>query len=79
KQRDAENQSQQADGTWRKLFRSLRGEMTEELQTEHIRRISQRELAQEFGHLIEELELDKSQVLLELCASAKPYIPIGKL
>ncbi|MDN0095062.1 hypothetical protein [Yersinia rohdei] len=43
------------------------------LQTEHIRRISQRELAQEFGHLIEELELDKSQVLLELCASAKPY------
>ncbi|EMF4647665.1 aldehyde dehydrogenase [Yersinia enterocolitica] len=51
--------------------------MTEELQTEHIRRISQRELAQEFGHLIE--ELDKSQVLLELCASAKPYIPIGKL
>ncbi|ADZ44335.1 TPA: aldehyde dehydrogenase [Yersinia enterocolitica] len=53
--------------------------MTEELQTEHIRRISQRELAQEFGHLIEELELDKSQVLLELCASAKPYIPIGKL
>ncbi|CFR18399.1 aldehyde dehydrogenase [Yersinia frederiksenii] len=73
KQRDAENQSQQADGTWRKLFRSLRGEMTEELQTEHIRRISQRELAQEFGHLIEELELDKSQVLLELCASAKPY------
>ncbi len=47
--------------------------MTEELQTEHIRRISQRELAQEFGHLIEELELDKSQVLLELCASAKPY------
>lgn len=73
KQRDAENQSQHADGTWRKLFRSLRGEMTEELQTEHIRRISQRELAQEFGHLIEELELDKSQVLLELCASAKPY------
>ncbi|MGM7904634.1 aldehyde dehydrogenase [Yersinia enterocolitica] len=73
KQRDAENQSQQADGSWRKLFRSLRGEMTDELQTEHIRRISQRELAQEFGHLIEELELDKSQVLLELCASAKPY------
>ncbi|MHA3352187.1 aldehyde dehydrogenase [Yersinia enterocolitica] len=73
KQRDAENQSQQADGSWRKLFRSLRGEMTDELQTEHIRRISQRELAQEFGHLIEELELDKSAVLLELCASAKPY------
>ena len=73
KQRDAETQSQQADGTWRKLFRSLRGEMTDELQTEHIRRISQRELAQEFGHLIEELELDKSAVLLELCASAKPY------
>ncbi|EMQ4316020.1 TPA: aldehyde dehydrogenase [Yersinia enterocolitica] len=73
KQRDAENQSQQADGSWRKLFRSLRGEMTDELQTEHIRRISQRELAQEFGHLIEELELDKSDVLLELCASAKPY------
>lgn len=73
KQRDAETQSQQADGSWRKLFRSLRGEMTDELQTEHIRRISQRELAQEFGHLIEELELDKSQVLLELCTSAKPY------
>ncbi|CFR30737.1 aldehyde dehydrogenase [Yersinia frederiksenii] len=73
KQRDAETQSQQADGTWRKLFRSLRGEMTEELQTEHIRRISQRELAQEFGHLIEELELDKNSTLLKLCASAKPY------
>lgn len=73
KQRDAENQSQQADGSWRKLFRSLRGEMTDELQTEHIRRISQRELAQEFGHLIEELELDKNSTLLKLCASAKPY------
>ncbi|CNE75031.1 hypothetical protein [Yersinia kristensenii] len=43
------------------------------LQTEHIRRISQRELAQEFGHLIEELELDKNDILLKLCASAKPY------
>ncbi len=73
KQRDAENQSQQADGTWRKLFRSLRGEMTDELQTEHIRRISQRELAQEFGHLIEELELDKDYTSLQLCASARPY------
>ncbi|HIH9402100.1 aldehyde dehydrogenase [Yersinia enterocolitica] len=73
KQRDAENQSQQADGSWRKLFRSLRGEMTDELQTEHIRRISQRELAQEFGHLIEELELDKDYTSLQLCASAKPY------
>ncbi|CQJ05299.1 aldehyde dehydrogenase [Yersinia frederiksenii] len=73
KQRDAENQSQQADGSWRKLFRSLRGEMTDELQTEHIRRISQRELAQEFGHLIEELELDKDYTSLQLCASARPY------
>ncbi|EPE4187163.1 aldehyde dehydrogenase [Yersinia enterocolitica] len=73
KQRDAETQSQQADGSWRKLFRSLRGEMTDELQTEHIRRISQRELAQEFGHLIEELELDKSETILKLCVSAKPY------
>ncbi|ELI8171341.1 TPA: aldehyde dehydrogenase [Yersinia enterocolitica] len=73
KQRDAETQSQQADGSWRKLFRSLRGEMTDELQTEHIRRISQRELAQEFGHLIEELELDKDYTSLQLCASARPY------
>lgn len=73
KQRDAETQSQQADGSWRKLFRSLRGEMTDELQTEHIRLISQRKLAQEFGHLIEELELDKSYVLLSLVESAKPY------
>ncbi|WP_145509561.1 aldehyde dehydrogenase [Yersinia rochesterensis] len=73
KQRDAENQTQQADGSWRKLFRSLRGEMTDELQTEHIRRISQRELAQEFGHLIEELELDKDYTSLQLCASARPY------
>ncbi|MDA5522155.1 aldehyde dehydrogenase [Yersinia kristensenii] len=73
KQRDAENQSQQADGSWRKLFRSLRGEMTDELQNEHIRRISQRELAQEFGHLIEELELDKDYTSLQLCASARPY------
>lgn len=73
KQRDAENQSQQADGSWRKLFRSLRGEMTDELQNEHIRRISQRELAQEFGHLVEELELDKDYTSLQLCASARPY------
>ncbi|AHK19142.1 TPA: aldehyde dehydrogenase [Yersinia enterocolitica] len=73
KQREAETQSQQADGSWRKLFRSLRGEITDELQTEHIRRISQRELAQEFGHLIEELELDKSEAILKLCVSAKPY------
>ncbi|HDL6514640.1 TPA: aldehyde dehydrogenase [Yersinia enterocolitica] len=73
KQRDAETQSQQADGSWRKLFRSLRGEMTDELQNEHIRRISQRELAQEFGHLVEELELDKDYTLLQLCASARPY------
>ncbi|EPB4204966.1 aldehyde dehydrogenase [Yersinia enterocolitica] len=72
-QQEAENDNQQAENSWRKLFRKLRGEMTEELQSQHATRIAKRELAKEFAGLIEEIKLDESLAKLYCCSSAKEY------
>ena len=70
-QKDALDKSQEADGQWRTLFRKLRGEVNDELQQQHIQRISQRELAHEYDGLLEELSIEKEFTTLNCCESGK--------
>ncbi|MEA9393506.1 aldehyde dehydrogenase [Acerihabitans sp. TG2] len=72
-QHDAEVSSQESESNWRKLFRSLRGEMTDELKAGHNTRIAQRELTKEFAGLLEDMEWDQKQVMLRCCGTAKTY------
>lgn len=64
----------EAESTWRARFRSLRGNLTEELKAEHSQRIASRELAEEFAGLIEVLELDRQKSMLGCCATGKDYV-----
>lgn len=63
-----------AESNWRMRFRSLRGNLTDELRAEHTQRIASRELAEEFSGLLKELELDKQSTMLACCQSAKQYV-----
>ncbi|WP_413739571.1 aldehyde dehydrogenase [Sodalis sp. RH14] len=72
-QHDAEVSSQESESNWRKLFRSLRGEMTDELKAGYNTRIAQRELAKEFAGLLEDMEWDHKQAMLRCCGTAKTY------
>ncbi len=72
-QHAAEVSSQESESNWRKLFRSLRGEMTDELKAGHNTRIAQRELAKEFAGLLEDMEWDHKQAMLRCCGTAKTY------
>jgi hypothetical protein len=71
---DALEQGKEAETSWRTRFRSLRGALTEEMKQEHSQRIAQRELAEEFSSLIDELELDQQQAMLGCCVSGKAYV-----
>lgn len=64
----------EAESNWRMRFRTLRGNLTDELRTEHAQRIASRELADEFTGLLEELEIDKASAMLSCCASGKKYV-----
>ncbi|AYO39436.1 NAD-dependent aldehyde dehydrogenase [Serratia sp. P2ACOL2] len=72
--KDTEVESHEAESQWRTLFRKLRGEMTPELQAQHHSRISKRELAKEFDGLVEEMELDKTELHLDCGASAPKVV-----
>ncbi|MGA7588207.1 MAG: NAD-dependent aldehyde dehydrogenase [Rouxiella badensis] len=69
--KDTEVESYEAESQWRTLFRTLRGEITPELQAQHHSRIAKRELAKEFDGLIEEMELDKIELHLK-CGNTAP-------
>lgn len=64
----------EAESNWRTRFRNLRGNLTDELRAEHSQRIASRELADEFGGLLKELELDKQEAMLKCCGSGKEYV-----
>ncbi|WLS79490.1 hypothetical protein Q3V30_02940 [Erwinia pyri] len=69
----------EAETNWRMRFRTLRGNLTDELKAEHSQRIASRELADEFTGLIAELELDKQVAMLNACGTGKDYIYAHKL
>lgn len=71
---NAQNESTEAEQSWRSRLREQRGVMTPELKAEYGQRIAGRELAEEFSALIDELEDDKSRTMLHACASGKTYI-----
>lgn len=64
----------EAETNWRMRFRTLRGNLTEELKAEHSQRIASRELADEFTGLIEELEIDKQVAMIGGCNTGLSYI-----
>ena len=64
----AQEESAEAEQSWRARFRSLRGVMTPEMKAEHSQRTASRELADEFTGLIAELEDDKA------CSSGQAYV-----
>ena len=61
----------EAETNWRMRFRTLRGNLTDELKAEHSQRIASRELADEFTGLIAELELDKQVSMLNACGRVR--------
>lgn len=69
-----QEKSKEDETSWRSRFRSLRGEITQEMKQEHTQRIVQRELAQEYSALIDEMELDQQFAMLSCCTSGKNYI-----
>lgn len=64
----------EAESNWRTRFRTLRGNLTDELRAEHAQRIASRELADEFNGLLEELEIDKEAAMLSCCTSGEKYV-----
>ena len=64
----------EAETNWRMRFRTLRGNLTDELKAEHSQRIASRELADEFTGLIEELEIDKQFAMIGGCHTGLSYI-----
>lgn len=64
----------EAETNWRMRFRTLRGNLTDELKAEHSQRIASRELADEFTGLIEELEIDKQLTMIGGCHTGLSYI-----
>jgi len=69
-----QEKSKEDETSWRSRFRSLRGEITNDMKQEHTQRIVQRELAQEYSALIDEMELDQQSAMLSCCTSGKNYI-----
>lgn len=69
-----QEKSKEDETSWRSRFRSLRGEITQEMKQEHTQRIVQRELAEEYRALIDEMELDQQSAMLSCCDSGKNYI-----
>ncbi|WAT06449.1 hypothetical protein O1V64_10860 [Rouxiella badensis] len=69
-----QEKSKEDETSWRSRFRSLRGEITNDMKQEHTQRIVQRELAEEYRALIDELELDQQSAMLSCCTSGKNYI-----
>ncbi len=69
-----QEKSKEDETSWRSRFRSLRGEITNDMKQEHTQRIVQRELAEEYRALIEEMELDQQSAMLSCCDSGKNYI-----
>ncbi|MGA7585117.1 MAG: capsid protein, partial [Rouxiella badensis] len=59
-----QEKSKEDETSWRSRFRSLRGEITNDMKQEHTQRIVQRELAQEYSALIDEMELDQQFAML---------------
>lgn len=64
----------EAETNWRTRFRSLRGNLTDELKTQHGQRIASRELADEFTGLIEELEIGRQLAMIGSCHTGLSYI-----
>ena len=69
-----QEKSKEDETSWRLRFRSLRGEMTNDMKQEHTQRLGQRGLAEEYRALIDELELDQQSAMLSCCDSGKNYI-----
>ena len=67
------DESAEAEQDWRSRFRTLRGNLTPEMKTEHSKRIASRELADEFTGLIAELETDRSRAMLNACSTGNKY------
>jgi len=59
-----QEKSKEDETSWRSRFRSLRGEITNDMKQEHTQRIVQRELAQEYSALIDEMELAQQSGML---------------
>ncbi len=62
----------EAETNWRTRFRSLRGNLTDELRAQHSQRIVSRELAEEFTGLIEELADKEEAARLDM--DAEPVV-----
>lgn len=67
-------ESVKAEESWRSRFRQLRGVMTPEMKAERSQQVADRELAEEFGSLISEMEAEKEKVMESACYSGKGYI-----
>lgn len=64
----------EAETNWRMRFRTLRGNLTDELKVEHSQCIASRGLADEFTALVEELEIDKQLTMVGGCNTGLSYI-----
>lgn len=71
-------ESEEAGQSWRTRFRALKGAITPEMKAEHSQRMANRELAEEFTALIDELEDDKTRAMLSACTSAAAYVGAHK-
>jgi len=64
----------EAETSWRTRFRSLRGNLTDELRAQHSQRIVSRELAEEFTGLIEELEFEHEGEMIKAVHTGHAYV-----
>ncbi|RRZ92325.1 hypothetical protein [Erwinia sp. 198] len=64
----------EAETNWRTRFRSLRGNLTDELRAQHSQRIVSRELAEEFTGLIEELEFEHEGEMIRAVHTGHAYV-----
>ncbi|MDN4626573.1 hypothetical protein [Erwinia sp. PsM31] len=64
----------EAETSWRTRFRSLRGNLTDELRAQHSQRIVSRELAEEFTGLIEELEFEHEGEMMKAAGTGRVYV-----
>ncbi|WP_414147355.1 hypothetical protein ACMGGR_16510 [Erwinia sp. BNK-24-b] len=64
----------EAETNWRTRFRSLRGNLTDELRAQHSQRIVSRELAEEFTGLIEELEFEHEGEMIKAVQTGHAYV-----
>lgn len=73
-QKSAVEAGKEAETNLRSRFRTLQGQLTDELKAEHSQRIASRDLANEYTDLISVLELDKQSAMLACCSSGKAYV-----